>query len=385
MANFAPFDYGDVIARGENIRGARTQNALRQQQLDPNSVGNQLRQEQLTGAKQGNVLAQQAGQRAQTTFDQGQELEGLKSRLRMFKHISADPSAASQYAQPLMDLGIDINSQTTEQIQQGATKGAYGLEEALSSIKPAVNRMGKHNPSDNTVESWAAFIKAGGRDQDAHLLVKYESPRQSPEDAAAVEAAKTEARLGARLKGEPEIARATGLATAATKVANKAYEGIDKIALNITNLREAMVLVKDGAGTGPLLSKLPSLRASSVALDTMQNRLGLDVVGAVTFGALSKGELDLAKSVALPQGLDGPELIEWIEAKISAQEKLSGYLEKQANFLSQGGSQAEWRQQLKVKAKAIKAAGLPSGTKDNGDGTFTMSDSTIIRKSDANP
>jgi len=157
--------------------------------------------------------------------------------------------------------------------------------------------------------------------------------------------------LEAEQEFKPKTAADIELAKAAVKTSIKAFEQIDKIQANILNLQDALALVREGADTGPIMSKLPSIRSASIALDNMQGRLGLDVVGAVTFGALSKGELDLAMSVALPTGLDGPELIEWIERKIAAQEKLMAYFEEQAIFLSQGNSQADWVKFMQSKKK----------------------------------
>ncbi len=160
-------------------------------------------------------------------------------------------------------------------------------------------------------------------------------------------------KLEAQKEIKPEIVRETKQVEAAVKTSVKAFEQVDKIQKNIFNLRDAIDAVKAGAGTGPLESKLPSIRSASVTLDNIQGRLGLDVVGAVTFGALSKGELDLAKAVALPTGLDGPELVKWIEKKISAQEKLMNYFAEQAVFLSQGNSQADWLKFKKEQQKEL--------------------------------
>ena len=64
--------------------------------------------------------------------------------------------------------------------------------------------------------------------------------------------------------------------------------------------------------------------------------MGLDVIGSVTFGALSQGELDLALDTGLPTGMNEPQLIDWIERKIAAQNKLNAYYNRQATFLSDG-------------------------------------------------
>ena len=127
------------------------------------------------------------------------------------------------------------------------------------------------------------------------------------------------------------------------KFTDKAFDTTNKLRTNNDSLRKVIESVRGGAETGPLAKKMPSFRAESVRLDQLRNRLGLDVIGSVTFGALSEGELQLALDTALPTGLDGPELIKWADDKIEAQEKLATYLENQAIFLSEKGrTRSDW-------------------------------------------
>jgi len=150
-----------------------------------------------------------------------------------------------------------------------------------------------------------------------------------------------------------EMMRASGEGQGISKVVTSAYEGIDNITQNIADLKEARrLVVEEGADTGPLVSKMPTLRSASRKLKTIQSKLGLNVVGSVTFGALSKGELDLALSTALPTELDGPELVDWIDRKIVAQEKLSENLGLAADYLSvPGNTRAGWRKEVKKMKK----------------------------------
>lgn len=124
--------------------------------------------------------------------------------------------------------------------------------------------------------------------------------------------------------------------------------GIDKIAkidLGLSNIDAAIEAVNAGAGTGAIEKKFPSIKAASVALDNIQGKMALDVIGAVTFGALSQGELDLARNVALPTGLEGPELIIHLQDKKAAQQKLRDYYNEQIQFLDQGGTVAGFMRQ----------------------------------------
>ena len=139
----------------------------------------------------------------------------------------------------------------------------------------------------------------------------------------------------------------------AEATSGKAFDMVDKIRQNITNLKSVIPLVGQGANTGPITSLFPSFKAQTIKLESLQKRLALDVVGATTFGALSQGELDLAKDVALPIKLSGDALINWVNVRVEAQEKLAGYFEEQANFLSGGGTQDEYLKMKRVELRSL--------------------------------
>ena len=125
--------------------------------------------------------------------------------------------------------------------------------------------------------------------------------------------------------------------TVAATVATDAFGKINIMRSNIINLQEARRLVTEGdANTGFIMDKLPNLFAGSIALNQIQNVLGLNIIGSVTFGALSEGELKLALRTALPTNLNEPDLIDWIDRKIIAEQKLSEYIQEQAIFLADG-------------------------------------------------
>lgn len=156
-------------------------------------------------------------------------------------------------------------------------------------------------------------------------------------------------------EGGKAFSKAQGAAR--SKLITKAFETIEKINKNILNLDVARDLVVAGAGTGPIEHLFPSFRAASVELDQLRNELGLDVIGGVTFGALSKGELDLALNTGLPTGLDGPELIEWLDKKKIAQNKLRSNLAEAVQFFNGGGSIAEFIASKEDERNQARAAG----------------------------
>tara|TARA_R110002020_G_scaffold131504_1_gene294017 strand:+ start:860 stop:2059 length:1200 start_codon:yes stop_codon:yes gene_type:complete len=176
-------------------------------------------------------------------------------------------------------------------------------------------------------------------------------PEKTPEHAGLVEGTKKAAALSMKIAGE-------------------AWESLGKVSKNIGNINDAIAAIDDGANTGPIYKMLPSISAASVELDNIQNRMGLDVIGTVTFGALSKGELDLALSTALPTGLTPPKLRKWLVEKRSAQAKLSKYLTSAAIYLGKpGNTVSKWaemqakkqaeRQKTKAKVPPVTSSPTP--------------------------
>jgi hypothetical protein len=156
-------------------------------------------------------------------------------------------------------------------------------------------------------------------------------------------------------------------ATVAVNTSLSAFDQVGKSRANIANLEEAKRLVlEEGANTGFIADNFPSWKDSTIALDTVKNKLGLDVVGSVTFGALSQGELTLALNTALPTKLDEAGLVDWIDRKISAQGKLQDYLYAQAIYLADGDktigdwlrsqkAEQEERNRIEGRTQAVRA------------------------------
>ena len=148
-------------------------------------------------------------------------------------------------------------------------------------------------------------------------------------------------------------ARKTAEQTA--EAAGNAFKTLDKVRVSIGNMNDALAAIRKGAKTGPIMQFLPSLNRASVELDNIQNRMGLDVIGNVTFGALSKGELDLALSTAIPTGLKPKALEQWLIRKKNAQEKLAKYLEEAALYLSKDGNTlASWTELQQKNRKPVQ-------------------------------
>ena len=117
-------------------------------------------------------------------------------------------------------------------------------------------------------------------------------------------------------------------------------DGVYKQAANIDNTvrlyKQALDQLDKGASSGRIAEIIPTTSAVTALLETIGGELGLDVIGSVTFGALSKSEMDLAMDLGMPRtDLSPPELREWLLERIDAKEKASVALKDTAAYLSQ--------------------------------------------------
>ncbi len=185
-------------------------------------------------------------------------------------------------------------------------------------------------------------------------------PEGMPLDGAARREAITASReFGADIQGRRSRERALGTDIAKTSVqlGAETFRKIAPIQKNISNLDRVISAIDKGAGTGAVERFLPSIKSASIELDNLRNSLGLDIIGDVTFGALSEGELNLALDTALPTGLDGPELKQWAIEKRNAQQKMSAELKKAAKFFSMGGTITDFLNMQTGEPKSNPAAG----------------------------
>ena len=191
-------------------------------------------------------------------------------------------------------------------------------------------------------------ILALTKDGESRLITKGGEVITDPAERETI----LDAAVAAGIKITSDKAGGRKAAVVSVDMSLNAFEEIGKSRKNLSNLREAKRLLTpkgvtyinslgvevtgEGAKTGVIEGRLPNWRASTIALANIQNNLGLDVIGSVTFGALSQGELDLALDTGLPTGMNEPQLIDWIDRKIAAQNKLNAYFNRQATFLADG-------------------------------------------------
>ena len=108
----------------------------------------------------------------------------------------------------------------------------------------------------------------------------------------------------------------------AAEKSKTASDAIGQLRANIRNYKEGIDAIDEGAQSGFFVQYLPNITQASQKLDNVVKRLGLDVIGSVTFGALSAGELAMAMSTAAPTNMQPEYLKRWFEERIKAKENL---------------------------------------------------------------
>lgn len=240
------------------------------------------------------------------------------------REVNAPISAATQFG--------FIGSNT------GATASMREFAQDREILKDAIDDKGKLKPEkDLTAEQKAVAIKL---DLLPGAGQKTGKERIASDEELTEDVAKSEAVIEQR----KEFAKKTGASRA--KSIDSGFDKINKIDANIRNIDRAIAAIDEGASTGAIESRFfPTLRKATIDLEQVQKELGLDVVGSVTFGALSKPELDLALQTGLPTKLEPSDLKDYLIKRKAAQDKLRNYFSEQIDFLDQGGSIAGFLRQ----------------------------------------
>ena len=232
-----------------------------------------------------------------------------------------------------------VNNQALDRNQRKAEAGAGGSDKVQSS---------KVTPDGTTI-----VVMKNGTTKVISAL------GEELKGQARADAIRNSEQFGSDVQGERAQSRGLGDLTA--KQVGQAFAQIGKIKTNIGNIDDAIKAIDAGANTGVIASKLPNITAASVQLANIRNTLGLDIIGSVTFGALSEGELNLALDTGLPTGLAPKDLRKYLVDKKTAQTKLAGYLSEQATYLSKkGNSLAGWLEKVDNKATSGQSE-LPAG------------------------
>ena len=220
------------------------------------------------------------------------------------------------------------------------------------------------------------FMLYGGAARDTTPAAFAALDRQA--QAAGLEPGTPEYQDFMRTQGAGEVTRSRleaeidlgGAAAGATKAgeemivrAFEAYDQAVQAGSAIGTMNEAIAAIDAGARSGLVENFLPNVTAASASLNNAMNRMGLDIISSVTFGALSEAEMNLAMETAAPRNLDPQALREWLVAKRDAQEKAREALMNAARFLSNPENKLEdWLNQQQQERTGAATSNRPIRT-----------------------
>ena len=210
--------------------------------------------------------------------------------------IEADPNAAASVLaayQKQVIGGGDANVQSSEMLPD--------LSGTIMTLRDGSIRV--VTAGGDTIEGQEAvdFVQAA-RDADA----KYQRDIYS---------ARREGTLGADIEYGGEAARVKEEGKDIADMARENLASAGLVQSNIINLNDAIEAIDGGAKTGVVYKMMPNVTEASASLQNAMDRMGLDVIGSVTFGALSEAELKLAMETAVPRDLNPQELRNWLVKK----------------------------------------------------------------------
>ena len=340
------------IHQGQNLMNMPLQNELLQQKVTQGqeqiglapmrreALQQQLDQGQNTLATQRNTLESEklkkqifGAQKLVAAFGRNDHNGGINAIKESFSDPAEQQAEIAEYEQDRKSYVLDAQA-GIDAFNAQRTGVKTGLASAVTKVFD--NGTTVQSLPDGTTQVINPEGKVvSGKDRVSVL----NTARNEQVDFAGQKAKSTALGTGqGKLQTEPTVAAATDAAKAAIKLSTETFNRLEPLRANIANIDEAIELIDAGAATGPIISRLPSVRATSIKLDALQKKLGLDVIASTTFGALSEGEREFALSSALPKNLQGNDLKSWLQKKKETQTKLMDQLGEAASFLGTPGN-----------------------------------------------
>lgn len=332
--------------------------------------GRQIGQQKLTKDLAGEILNETLGSKLGMQAYQDLQRVNPEAAMNLKKAIQTDSDSGTQYflgltkaAASIIDQGgtaEDVAKYLGPQIMLAQKAGQIGIAQRLADTVPMLmNPETAPEVMRNIKATNAGFsdTKAGTSEREFNNLIADFTPKEQAKAKrvkAGLEGRASSNALQTAIDAGPgalkEYLDAVGSESGSKKAGDaaiarseKAFDSVEKIKTSISNIDEGIRLLDEGAETGPIMALLPSVRSTAVQLDNLQSRLGLDVIGNTTFGALSQSELEFALKTALPKNLEPKDLRAWLVKKKESQTKLAGYLTEVAQFLgTPGNTTADW-------------------------------------------
>lgn len=126
-------------------------------------------------------------------------------------------------------------------------------------------------------------------------------------------------RRGSQRAGqEGDVTREKERAKTNVDEAVTASEKIASLGGVANQLEVALAAIEEGAESGPIAGRLPTMRGPSVKLENARDRLALFDLGNYTFGQLSNAEGQWLKDTSIPMTLDESELKPFLQKRLEA-------------------------------------------------------------------
>jgi hypothetical protein len=339
----------------DRIRENRAQSELRQQALQQQVDSGQADIQSQAQQRKLKSLAVAAAQVA-PMLNSG-DIEGArnftKQRIVELERQGVDSSESKQFLQ-LIDTNPELAAQRANQgVQLGQKLGVFsgnsGMTAGQRERQSLLNTLKDPNATDEEKQSARIAlgtapraVGASAKTVDVGGVPHIFDPVQKTFVPASIGGSEVTSQTVGENKADIKQREKFGELTASSrgKAIDSGFEKVASITKNINNIDRAIGALDRGAGTGAAERFFPSIKAATRELNQIQGELALDVVGSTTFGALSEGELNLARSIALDTGMSEPDLKDFLERKKAAQSKLRDYFNEQIQFLDQGGTVA---------------------------------------------
>jgi hypothetical protein len=325
----------------------------------------------------------------------GEDYDGIVklgiTRLSMLQGLNANPAETQRVLQ--IAIAARNGDEEARKLLKGELDSAVKVGVAIGVLKAPEKQVTSVNPEYDVIDAAGNLVRAGTKKDekretkedalgvlrfvdDGSIVPGFEATTPSGSEAAIKTA--VEVKLynngmifqqfsdgsikridenGEEVKGSENIAkwnettREVGLndpATTAANIANakaasaqatKAYETVNTVRKTISAYDQAITAIEDGAFTSPskILNNFPTLTNAGADLDSARIALGLGVIQMTTFGALSKGELDLAMESGVPRG-NREQVMARLQERKAAQIKYADALEEAAIYLGTSGN-----------------------------------------------
>ena len=248
---------------------------------------------------------------------------------------------------------IDAGGKLKSLQQAGETKFQFGqsyvqtskeMDEQGNEVDRTYLITQRRNPTTGEVKTVRSPVTGGladklGRTREDIISDEAAAAAAKAQAAADIELANFEDMTEQRINEvremaivEDDIARADGLMAQADATENQ-----------VRYIDEAITALNDGANTGWFVSKLPTFKSSTIALEQAIKKLGIENINKATFGALSEKELELALSIDVDDRMNEDDLKKYLSDKKDAMQKLASEQRKLARHIRGGGTIDTWR------------------------------------------